>query len=95
MLILATILIIIGTMMDGAFGFIVALMGVITLISSVISSMKHDVKSKEMSVFLNSNDNNAVCPPHKWIYDTNGFLICSVCNKAPSDLLNEIPNRDA
>lgn len=23
------------------------------------------------------------CPPHTWIYDSTGFLLCSICNGKP------------
>lgn len=23
------------------------------------------------------------CPPHVWVYDETGFLICSTCNNRP------------
>ena len=26
------------------------------------------------------------CPPHKWIYDSTGFLICDQCKQRPGEI---------
>lgn len=95
MIFLAILLIALGTIIGGFLGVIIGFAGFFMLMSQINKSMSRiSIAQNSLAKAVGLSDSDNVCPPHKWVDDVNGFLICNVCNKSPGDILNNFSSKE-
>jgi hypothetical protein len=75
---IAIMLMIASTFVKGFASVLLFIVGVVFLIHSVVKPAEILKRFKESQ--------NGPCPPHKWVYDAQGFLFCDICKKKPGDM---------
>lgn len=77
-MLIAIMLIIASMLVEGFASVLLFIVGMGFLVHNVAKSAEILKRSEESQIDS--------CPPHKWIYDAQGFLFCDICKKKPGDI---------